>query len=65
LDNINISEEHSNILNGVKDKVMQQASNYRQQVHRRLNPGVIQTFVQRQRNAAMGLAGGAFVGLVL
>jgi hypothetical protein len=65
LDNLKLSEEHTNVFNGVKDKVMQQASNYRQEVHRRLNPGTIQTFVQTQRNAALGLAGGAFVGVLL
>jgi hypothetical protein len=65
LDNISLSEEHSNILNGMKDRLMHHASNYRKQVHRRLNPGTIQTFVQRQRNAALGLAGGAFIGLIV
>ncbi|GKY95199.1 hypothetical protein MPSEU_000483100 [Mayamaea pseudoterrestris] len=65
LEHIKLSEEHSTIMNNVKETFFQQASNYRQQVHRRLNPGTIQTFVQRQRNAALGLAGGAFMGLVL
>jgi hypothetical protein len=65
LDRVKLSDEQSTLLTGFKEEAMRQAANYRQQVHRRLNPGTIQTFVQRQRNMALGLAGGAFVGILL
>lgn len=65
LDYHDIMEDHHDALTKVKDTCMKQADYFRVSVRRRLNPSAIQAWVEQEKMAAMGLASGALVGLVL
>lgn len=60
-----LSDDQLDLFKKVKSTTLRHAENARVQVRRRLNPANIQSFVDKERAAAVGLAGGAFVGLML
>jgi hypothetical protein len=60
-----LSKDQSDMLNNLKVTTIRHAEKFRVQVRRRLNPNNVQAFVDKERMAAIGLASGAFVGVLL
>jgi hypothetical protein len=65
LDYHDVMEDHHDALTKVKDTCMKQADYFRVSVRNRLNPAAVQAWIEQEKMAAMGLASGALVGLVL
>lgn len=65
LDYHDVIEDHYDTLTKVKDVCFSQADRFRKTVRTRLNPNSIQSFIDNERMAALGLASGALVGVVL
>lgn len=65
LDYHDVIEDHYDTLTKVKDVCLSRADGFRKQVRTRLNPMNIQSFVDNERMASLGLASGALVGIVL
>ena len=49
----------------IKDVCLSKADGFRKTVRKTVNPGNIQSFIDNERMASLGLASGALVGLVL
>ena len=66
LDNIPaLSEEQADIISAVKRRALQSTSVFRKQVTSRLNPASMQELFDKERMAALGVASGAIVGVML
>lgn len=65
MDYKDVIEDNQDALTKMKDAALLQANRFRKTVRTQLNPGSIQSFVDKERMASLGLAGGALVGIVL
>jgi hypothetical protein len=61
----NFIPESSEILEGVKQRALSAANDFRTSIRRRLNPDKIKEFYLSDPMATMGVATGAFVGFLL
>ena len=59
------SDEQKNLFGVMRTRVTKVAGDFGNQVKTVVNPNNIQAFVDDERMAALGLAGGALVGMVL
>jgi hypothetical protein len=60
-----LSGEQTELVNGVKGKVLRAADDFRAKVRSRLNPGNLQEWFDKERMGALGLASGAMVGTLI
>jgi hypothetical protein len=58
------SNEQTALFSNLKNKALRHTENLRVQIRRQLNPNSVQTFVDRERMGALGMAGGAVVGFL-
>ena len=64
-DDVKLSESQTDLFMKMKSKALNTSETFRAQVRRRLTPNNIQNFVDTQTPAALGIASGAFVGVLL
>lgn len=62
LDQVEFADD---MVDDIKSGALRTVENFRVQVKRRLSPARVQSFVDGERMAALGLASGAFVGVML
>ena len=62
---VRLSEEHNELVQGLKQRALTFADEFRTTVRRRLDPEKIKTLMEKDRMATMGVATGAFVGFLL
>jgi hypothetical protein len=60
-----IMTERSEIFEGVKQRALSVANDFRTSIRQRLNPDMIKEFYESDRMATMGVATGAFLGFLL
>jgi hypothetical protein len=60
-----LSKEQRSYLDDLKDKALASADRFRRTVRRRLSRERIQSWLDKERSGAVGLAAGAVVGAVL
>ena len=65
LDYHDVIEDHYDTITKIKDYSLKQTDRFRKTVRQSINPGSVQAFVDKERMASLGLAGGALFGLVL
>jgi hypothetical protein len=65
LDNLRISNKHDDLIGTVTGGIAKSASSLRAEIHRKLNPRTMKSFFETERMGAFGLAGGAFLGMIL
>ena len=65
LDYHDVIEDNYDMITKVKDVCFAQADRFRTTVRNTINPRSVQSFIDNERMASLGLAGGALVGIVL
>mmetsp|Transcript_11900 Transcript_11900/g.24170 ORF Transcript_11900/g.24170 Transcript_11900/m.24170 type:complete len:142 (+) Transcript_11900:3-428(+) len=65
IDYHDVIEDHYDTLTKVKDVCMSKIDGYRKTVRMALNPQNVQSFMDKQRMASLGLGAGTLAGLVL
>eukprot|EP00428_Durinskia_dybowskii_P008530 CAMPEP_0170307328 /NCGR_PEP_ID=MMETSP0116_2-20130129/54078_1 /TAXON_ID=400756 /ORGANISM="Durinskia baltica, Strain CSIRO CS-38" /LENGTH=153 /DNA_ID=CAMNT_0010559459 /DNA_START=124 /DNA_END=586 /DNA_ORIENTATION=- len=62
---VRLSDEQTELVQGLKRRALTLADEFRTTVRRRLNPDKIKLLMEKDRMATMGVATGAFVGFLL
>ena len=62
---LQFSDEHSELVQGLKRRALTMADEFRTTVRQRLNPDKIKILMEKDRMATMGVATGAFIGFLL
>jgi hypothetical protein len=65
LEELQLSEEQTDMMQDLKGGIMKRAEGFRVQVRRRLNPLTVKKFVMDEKSVAVGTAGGAILGFLL
>jgi hypothetical protein len=65
LEELKLSEEQTDMMQGLKGGIMKRAEGFRVQVRRRLNPLTVKKFVADEKSVTFGTAGGALLGFLL
>jgi hypothetical protein len=60
-----LSAEQRNFVQNVQTNLRKTAEGFRSEVRRRLHPGAVQGWIDRDKMGALGLAAGSFAGIVL
>ena len=60
-----LTNEQRNFLVNLKGQALKNVDAFRIEVRRRLNPQTVQSWIDKDKLGALGLASGAFVGTVL